>query len=444
LFDGHSVLLRFSELFPHIHLLPLVRFKENSFDILLRQTFIPLFSVQQAVLYSDAFKALPYQIGNYGEKGSAPVISGPVDKNTYDFRNVTGICDDAFLIETFSEIVETANKNAQLDGIIVNYRLVPNNVFCLAEPLINDKDFDEGVFDSTNVIGRDVMHTPGNFWYNTIRNVYNEDLVDIMGPFNYTDIGFDLPYEGYCEHVAVNLPGYNITIDGVVHNSWGFVQSFVNWSKMKELSGINERLGLAGLEFHVTKNETTYDTISGTYQEEVSLLGIFQWRFPCHGVNTFFRNSFQITAVARSDRYHVLHDMNSVVKRTSNFNGDWTIRVGYEQGFMLPRHRLWNFLEVFLSFVVTLMLAMILVEKMQYRTLLHKIMPKRAVKKLQTGRTVVERYNIVTIFFSDIVGFTKMAGEMGPLQTMKMLNDLYCAFDKLVDKHGVYKVETIG
>ena len=136
--------------------------------------------------------------------------------------------------------------------------------------------------------------------------------------------------------------------------------------------------------------------------------------------------------------------MNSVVKRTSTINGEWSTRVGNEQGFMLPGHRLWNALVVLLSFVVTVMLTMILVEKMQHRTLLHKIMPARAIKKLQTGRTVVERFNIVTIFFSDIVGFTRMASELGPLQTMKMLNDLYCAFDRLVEKHGVYKVETIG
>lgn len=37
-----------------------------------------------------------------------------------------------------------------------------------------------------------------------------------------------------------------------------------------------------------------------------------------------------------------------------------------------------------------------------------------------------------------------MCGEMKPLQIMKMLNELYMQFDKLVAKHGVYKVETIG
>jgi class 3 adenylate cyclase len=47
----------------------------------------------------------------------------------------------------------------------------------------------------------------------------------------------------------------------------------------------------------------------------------------------------------------------------------------------------------------------------------------------------------VTIFFSDIVGFTNMAGQMRPVQVMKLLNELYTEFDKLVAKHKVYKVE---
>ncbi len=71
-------------------------------------------------------------------------------------------------------------------------------------------------------------------------------------------------------------------------------------------------------------------------------------------------------------------------------------------------------------------------------------MPKRAIAKLRRDQTVLEKYNLVTIFFSDIVGFTSMAGSMRPIQVMKMLNELYTEFDKLVKKHQVYKVETIG
>ena len=61
-----------------------------------------------------------------------------------------------------------------------------------------------------------------------------------------------------------------------------------------------------------------------------------------------------------------------------------------------------------------------LVERQLHRNLLYKVMPRRAIMKLQRGQTVLEKFNLVTIFFSDIVGFTNMAGNMRPIQVMKV------------------------
>ncbi|KXZ56609.1 hypothetical protein GPECTOR_1g549 [Gonium pectorale] len=50
----------------------------------------------------------------------------------------------------------------------------------------------------------------------------------------------------------------------------------------------------------------------------------------------------------------------------------------------------------------------------------------------------------VTLLFADIKGFTPMCGQVQPQQVMRFLNDLYSRYDALLDKYGVYKVETIG
>ncbi len=124
-------------------------------------------------------------------------------------------------------------------------------------------------------------------------------------------------------------------------------------------------------------------------------------------------------------------------------NGEWVMQVSQishsTQVFVFAR-----ICTVVGAFVVSIMFALVLLERQLHKILLYKIMPKDAIQKLNKGQTVVEHYKIVTIFFSDIVGFTSLAGEMSPIQVMKMLNELYMQFDKIADKYDVYKVETIG
>jgi len=55
-----------------------------------------------------------------------------------------------------------------------------------------------------------------------------------------------------------------------------------------------------------------------------------------------------------------------------------------------------------------------------------------------------DSYRHATIAQSDLCGFTVLASQKSPEEVVKCMSELFGAFDKLVDIHKVYKVETVG
>jgi len=85
------------------------------------------------------------------------------------------------------------------------------------------------------------------------------------------------------------------------------------------------------------------------------------------------------------------------------------------------------------------------VEKERSERLLLNVLPPAIAERLKHGESnIAQGHADVTVMFADIVGFTKMTEELSPVETVKILNDVFSMFDEIADKYGVEKIKTIG
>jgi adenylate cyclase len=77
--------------------------------------------------------------------------------------------------------------------------------------------------------------------------------------------------------------------------------------------------------------------------------------------------------------------------------------------------------------------------------LLVNILPEAIASRLKSSPQIIaDRYDDASVLFADMAGFTARASQTAPMQVVQLLNNVFTAFDQLVEEHGLEKIKTTG
>ena len=84
-------------------------------------------------------------------------------------------------------------------------------------------------------------------------------------------------------------------------------------------------------------------------------------------------------------------------------------------------------------------------EKERVERLLLNLMPRSVYEEFKTfGVVTPQLYQEVSVVMLDFVDFTKFASQTDPTVTLGELNDIFTAFDRIVEQFGCERIKTIG
>ncbi|SDW48699.1 Adenylate cyclase, class 3 [Ruegeria halocynthiae] len=84
-------------------------------------------------------------------------------------------------------------------------------------------------------------------------------------------------------------------------------------------------------------------------------------------------------------------------------------------------------------------------EKERVERLLLNLMPRSVYEEFKTfGVVTPQLFDQVSVVMLDFVGFTDFAAKTDPTVTLSELNDIFTAFDRIVEQFGCERIKTIG
>jgi class 3 adenylate cyclase len=84
-------------------------------------------------------------------------------------------------------------------------------------------------------------------------------------------------------------------------------------------------------------------------------------------------------------------------------------------------------------------------EKNKSDNLLLNILPAETAEELKTnGKVVAQKFESVTIMFTDFKGFSSFAENLSPEKLVETVDFYFSSFDEIIERNGLEKIKTVG
>jgi class 3 adenylate cyclase/predicted metal-dependent HD superfamily phosphohydrolase len=328
-------------------------------------------------------------------------------------------------------------------------------------------------------------NSEGNLWYNcSYSDVYEREMGLIR--FDQQD-GFVRETSAFGQLVESVVESIYPENDSVVW--FGTSDALVKYQRNKNLNHNADSAFVCMIRRAVVANDSIIYTFDSDYKQEAGLVHLIRYldrkiRFEVAGLayNTFGDTEYQFKLEGLDDDWSEW-TTDSYKEYISLSEGEYKFMVrsrnGYGQTSNIaefnfevtpPYYRsILAYILYFLSFIVVVILVVawrnilhakeklrleklvesrtneLVLQKEQTERLVKKLLPQTTVDELQkTGNATSQKYDMVTVLFSDIQGFTKIAAETNPEELIKYLNELFVSFDNIISKYNIEKIKTIG
>lgn len=87
----------------------------------------------------------------------------------------------------------------------------------------------------------------------------------------------------------------------------------------------------------------------------------------------------------------------------------------------------------------------LMIEKSKSESLLLNILPSEIALELKTfGSAKTKKYTKASVLFTDFKGFTQLSTQMSAIELVEKLDEIFVAFDEVIERNGLEKIKTIG